>query len=82
VCDGYNVYNTTSGSIAVTALQLAAGTAAVPSLAFVNNPGTGLFLAASTTLGVSANGVNVAIFQNVTNQPGLIVPNGISGGSF
>lgn len=82
VCDGYNVYNATTGSGSITTLQLASGTAASPALSFISSSGTGLFLATSTTLGVSANGVNVAIFQNVTNQPGLIVPNGISGGTF
>lgn len=82
VCDGYNVYNTTSGSISITSLSLAAGTAATPSLSFISSAGTGLYLATSTTLGISANGANVATLQNVTNQPGLIVPNGISGGTF
>lgn len=82
VCDGNNIYNTTSGSISLTSLQLAVGSVTAPSLSFITNTGTGLYLPTSTTLGLAISGVNVATYQNVSNQPNLILPNGISGGTF
>jgi len=80
VSDGYNVYNATTGSGSLTTIQLAAGAAATPSLAFISGTGTGLYLAAGSNLGISSNGANVATFQ--TGTPGIIVPGGISGGTF
>lgn len=79
ICDGTNVYNSqTATSSTITQLTLGDGSAAAPSLSFVSDATTGLYLAASHQLGIAANGTNVATFT----QNGLAVPVGISGGAF
>lgn len=79
VCDGTNVYNAqTSTSSTINALTLGNGSAANPSLSFVSDAATGLYLAASNQLGFAVNGVNGATLT----PTGLLVPVGIVGGSF
>ena len=79
ICDGTNVYNAASGSASsLTTLTLGNGTAGSPSLRFVGDATTGLYLPASGQLGFSVGGVQAGYF----NGSGLTVPNGISGGSF
>lgn len=79
VSDGTNVYSTTSNtSSSFTSATLAPGSVGAPSLNFLGNTSTGLYLPASNTIGISANGVNA-----MTISPtGVTIPNGISGGTF
>jgi len=79
ICDGTNVYNAqTSTSSTINALTLGNGSAAAPSLSFVSDATTGLYLAASHQLGLAVNGVNGATLT----PTGLLVPVGINGGAF
>ena len=79
ICDGTNVYNTQAsvggGSASVT---LPNGSASTPSLNFVSDTVTGLYLQASGRLGFAVNGSNAATLTST----GLLVPVGISGGTF
>ena len=79
ICDGTNVYNAqTSTSSTINALTLGNGSAAAPSLSFVGDADTGLYLAATNQLGFAVNGVNGATLT----ATGLLVPVGINGGAF
>lgn len=79
ICDGTNVYNAqTSTSSFINALTLGNGSAANPSLSFLGDATTGLYLAASHQLGFSANGLNAMTLTTT----GLLVPVGINGGAF
>ena len=79
ICDGTNVYNSqTATSSTISQLTLGNGSAGAPSLSFLSDATTGLYLAASNQLGIAANGANVATFT----PNGLAVPAGISGGAF
>ena len=79
VCDGTNVYNSqTATSSSFTNITLANGSAANPSLNFVGDLFTGLYLVASNQFGIAVNGANAATFSTT----GLQVPSGISGGTF
>jgi hypothetical protein len=79
ICDGTNCYNAASGSSStVTSLTLGNGSLSTPSLKFVGDVNTGLFLPASQQLGfVIAN--QLAGFFDST---GFTATNGISGGTF
>ena len=72
----YNSQTATSSTISQ--LTLGNGSAGAPSLSFLSDATTGLYLAASNQLGIAANGANVATFT----PNGLAVPAGISGGAF
>jgi hypothetical protein len=79
VCDGTNIYNSQTATLNfINALTLGNGSAANPSLSFLGDASTGLYLAASHQLGFAINGVNAATLTG----SGLNVPNGISGGVF
>jgi hypothetical protein len=79
ICDGTNVYNAqTSTSSTINALTLGNGSAVAPSLSFVGDADTGLYLAATNQLGFAVNGVNAATLT----ATGLLVPVGINGGAF
>jgi hypothetical protein len=79
ICDGTNVYNAqTSTSSTINALTLGNGSAAAPSLSFVGDSTTGLYLAATGQLGIALSGVNAATFS----PTGLLIPVGISAGAF
>lgn len=79
ICDGTNVYNAqTSTSSFINALTLGNGSAIAPSLSFLGDAQTGLYLAATDQLGIASNGANVATFT----PTGLLVPVGIVGGAF
>jgi hypothetical protein len=79
ICDGTNCYNAASGSSSsVTSLTLGNGSLSTPSLKFVGDVNTGLFLPNSQQLGfVVAN--QLAGFFNAS---GFTATNGISGGTF
>ena len=59
ICDGTNVYNAQTATTSfINALTLGNGSAAAPSLSFVGDAATGLYLAATHQLGFAINGVN------------------------
>lgn len=79
ICDGTNVYNAASGTASsFTNITLGNGSAANPSLRFVGDATTGLYLGATGELDIAVNGTQAAFFDS----NGLTVLNGISGGSF
>ena len=79
ICDGTNVYNTQAsvggGSSPVI---LPNGSAAAPSLNFLGDSTTGLYLQGSAQLGFAVGGANGATLTST----GLLVPVGIPGGAF
>jgi hypothetical protein len=79
ICDGTNCYNAASGSSSsVTSLTLGNGSLSTPSLKFVGDVNTGLFLPSSQQLGfVIANQL-----AGYFNASGFTAINGISGGTF
>lgn len=79
ICDGTNVYNAQSSTSSfINALTLGNGTAPNPSLSFIGDATTGLYLPAGSQLGISVAGANAATFTTT----GLLVPTGILGGAF
>ena len=79
VCDGTNVYSTTSNTASsFTSATLAPGSVGAPSLNFLGNTNTGLYLPASNQIGFAVNGSN----GMTLSSSGLTVPVGISGGTF
>lgn len=79
VCDGTNVYNSSSASGgSITTLTIGAGSAAAPSLNFTGNTNTGMYQPATNQVGWSLNGSNAMTLT----ATGLAVPAGISGGTF
>ena len=79
ICDGTNVYNAqTSTSSTINALTLGNGSAAAPSLSFLSDATTGLYLAASGQLGFAISGVNAGTLTS----SGLLMPVGINSGVF
>jgi hypothetical protein len=79
ICDGTNVLNANTASIsAIGAVTFANGSAGAPSVTFVGDNTTGVYLPASGQLGLAASGVNVA---NLSTS-GAVFPYGISGGTF
>lgn len=79
ICDGSNVLNANTASIsAIGAVTFANGSAGAPSVTFVGDNTTGVYLPASGHLGVAASGVQVADFST----SGAYFPYGVSGGVF
>lgn len=78
ICDGTNVYNSQTAIGSITSITLANGSAAAPSLNFIGDTTTGLYLIGSGQMGVAVSGSNAATFTST----GLLVPVGIPGGSF
>jgi hypothetical protein len=79
VCDGTNVYNSNSSSVAtVSSLTIASGSASVPSLNFTSSSDTGIYLPATGQFGISLNG-SAAVTVITTGIRAVV---GISGGSF
>ena len=79
ICDGTNIYNSqTATSSFINNLTIGNGSAAAPSLSFLGDAYTGLYLAASNQLGFAANGANAATLT----PAGFQIPVGISGGTF
>ena len=79
VCDGTNVYSTTSNtSSSFTSATLAPGSVGAPSLNFQGNTTTGLYLPASNQIGFAVNGANGMTLSST----GLAITSGISGGTF
>jgi len=78
VCDGTNVYNSNTSNVAGTSITLAAGSAASPSLNFVGNTSTGIYLPTSSQIGFAVGGASAMSLSSA----GLAVTVGISGGTF
>jgi hypothetical protein len=79
VCDGTNVFSTTTNtSSSFTSATLAAGSVTAPSLNFLGNTNTGLYLPASNQIGFAINGV----LGMLLSSTGLYIANGIAGGTF
>jgi len=78
VCDGTNVYNSNTSNVAGTSITLAAGSAASPSLNFVGNTSTGIYLPTSAQIGFAVGGASAMSLSSA----GLAVTVGISGGTF
>jgi hypothetical protein len=79
VCDGTNVYSATSATVvSSTALTLANGSAAAPSLNFTGDTTTGLYLIGSGQIGIAIGGV----LGFSLSAAGMLVPVGIAGGTF
>jgi len=79
VCDGTNVYNSSSAAGgSITSLTIGTGSAASPSLNFTGDTNTGIYQPATDQIGFSLNG-SAAMTLTAT---GLAVPAGISGGTF
>lgn len=78
VCDGTNVYNANTATSTGSSLTLAVGSAASPSLNFLGNLTTGMYLPASNQVGFAVSGTNAMTLSST----GLTVVNGISGGTF
>jgi hypothetical protein len=79
VCDGTNVYNSSSASGGtVTTLTINSGSAAAPSLNFSGNTSTGVYQPATNQIGFAVNAANAATLT----ATGFLIPVGISGGTF
>jgi hypothetical protein len=79
ICDGTNVYNASSATISsISSLTLGNGTAATPSLNFLGDNTTGLFLPSSGQLGFAISGASAGTLTSA----GLLMPVGIAGGTF
>ena len=77
--DGTNLYNANSATTSfISALQLGNGTAANPSLYWVNDTATGLYSPAAGSIGISIGGANVGIIAST----GFQLTVGIVGGAF
>jgi hypothetical protein len=79
ICDGTNVYNSqTAATSTASSLTLGNGAFANPSLNFVGDTSTGVYLASSGLLGFSAAG----LLGMTLGSSGLTIVNGVGGGTF
>jgi len=79
ICDGTNVYNSSSASGgSITSLTINPGSAAAPSLNFAGDTTTGIYEPATSQIGFSLSGVNAATLTS----SGFQIPVGIGGGTF
>jgi len=79
VCDGTNVYNSSSAAGgSITSLTVGTGSAATPSINFTGNTNTGIYQPATNQFAISLNGSNALTLTT----SGLFVPAGVSGGTF
>ena len=79
ICDGSNVYNANSGAVnTLTSITLSSGTVSTPTINYTGDTTTGFYHPASSQIGVTLGASNVATFTT----SGLLVPSGISGGTF
>lgn len=78
VCDGANVDNATSGTAALSTgstILLANGSASTPSMSFVNDTTSGLYLAATNQVGISVAGSQIGYFGTA----GIVLTAAVSG---
>ncbi len=83
-CDGVNFYNANTEQSALSTLSLQDGTAATPSLNFINHPTTGIWSAGINDLSIAVGGINVASFNvaALTITGSGTFTTGVSGGTF
>ncbi len=85
ICDGTNVYNAASGSAsAITSITLGNGSVSVPSLRFLGDTVSGLYLPATGKVGLVINAAEVGYYDNTGIVSNLKVTalGGIDGGTF
>ena len=76
ICDGTNVYNAASGSTSsITSLTVGNGSTAVPSIKFVGDVTTGIYLPSTSTFGFVVNSTQIGYF----NTSGLTVNGAVAG---
>jgi len=78
ICDGTNVYNAQTATVSGASLTLGVGSAGAPSLNFLGNLTTGMYLVGSGQIGFTVGGSNALTLS----ASGLFVPVGIPGGAF
>ena len=78
ICDGTNVYSATSSTSNPTSVILNPGSVGSPTLSFLGNTTTGLYLPATDQIGFAIAGSNGMTLSST----GLTVTNGIAGGTF
>ena len=79
ICDGTNVYSSSSAIIgSISTITLTVGSAAAPSFNYVGDTTTGIYHPGSGQVAITSSGVNVATFSST----GLVVPLGIGAGVF
>lgn len=79
ICDGTNVYSSSSAVIgSISTITLTVGSAAAPSFNYVGDTTTGIYHPGSGQVAIASSGVNVATF----GATGLVVPLGIGAGVF
>ena len=78
ICDGTNVYNSQTSFSGITSITLGNGSASQPSLNFIGDTATGLYLVGSGQLGFTVGGANGMTLTTT----GLKVPVGIVSGAF
>jgi hypothetical protein len=79
VCDGTNVYSTTTNTVFTTSsLTFSNGSLGAPSINFLGSTSTGMWLPASNEIGWQIGGIN----KMTLTATGLTVVDGISGGTF
>jgi hypothetical protein len=90
ICDGTNVYNAASGSTSsITSLTVGNGSTAVPSIKFVGDVTTGIYLPSTSTFGFVVNSTQAGYFNTtgftsngtITGTTGTFTT-GIAGGTF
>jgi len=78
ISDGTNVYNAQTATSSGTTITLQTGAVSTPSLNFLGNLTTGMYLPASNQIGFAISGSTGMILSST----GLAVTNGITGGTF
>jgi hypothetical protein len=79
ICDGTNVYSSTTALPNVlSSLTLGNGSSTTPSLNFIGDTTTGLYLPLAGTMAITSGGVKTAKFAST----GAVFPTGVGGGSF
>jgi hypothetical protein len=84
ICDGTNVYSATSSTSNPTSVVLNPGSVASPTLSFLGNTTTGLYLPATNQIGFAINGSNGMTLSStgLTVQNAVTAIGGIAGGTF
>lgn len=84
ICDGTNVYSATSSTSNPTSVVLNPGSVASPTLSFLGNTSTGLYLPATNQIGFAINGSNGMTLSStgLTIQNSVTAIGGIAGGTF
>jgi hypothetical protein len=79
ICDGTNVLNANTASVSsLGSVTFANGSAGAPSVTFIGDTTTGVYLPTTGHVGLAASGVKVADIST----SGALFPYGISGGTF